>query len=534
MNKGLDGFDHVARHHLERGRHEARSDDGADARGGVIHRYEVDEQGADGGRIGRQPDRDTRRDAERALAAHERAAQVVAGRLRVEAAERHHGRVRQHHLDRKDVGRCDAVLEAVRTTRVVGDVAADRARLLTGRIRCEVQPVHRKCAREIEVDDTRLDPRDAFVGVDRNDPVHLRRDHDDGTAQRHCAAGEPGARASSGERAAVLQREPDARLHLCGRDREAHDGRLAALDDRRVVGVQVELERFGSDALGRERGAKIVDECSHRVVDRTGADSHEPILPATNVHPVKTKVPADLHEWLSFDDPDEERTWVFDVTFLTSAWMCIFGNGCPGVLTGPAPELVQGCCSYGAHFTDKADQRRTERLAKKLTADEWQFKKKAEQRGGPVKVNADGEVVTRLVDGACIFLNRPGFPTGPGCALHQAALQRGQRPLDWKPEVCWQLPLRRIDETDVYGHVTSTVREWKRRDWGEGGEEFHWWCTDAAEPFVAKEPVYETMRDELIELVGAKPYAMFAELVRRRNGTSLPHPALKVRRPRSK
>jgi hypothetical protein len=252
------------------------------------------------------------------------------------------------------------------------------------------------------------------------------------------------------------------------------------------------------------------------------------------VHQVKTKLPIDLHEWISFDDPDEARTWVFDLTFLASAWTCIFGSGCQGVLTGPAPELVQGCCSYGAHFTDKADRRRTERLAKKLTADEWQFKKQSDRRGGPIKVNAEGETVTRIVDDACIFLNRPGFPAGPGCALHQAALRRGERPLDWKPEVCWQLPLRRIDETDAYGHVTSTVREWKRRDWGEGGEDFHWWCTDSPDAFVASEPVYETLRDELVEMVGEKPYGIFADLARRRNGASVPHPALKVRRPRSK
>ena len=36
--------------------------------------------------------------------------------------------------------------------------------------------------------------------------------------------------------------------------------------------------------------------------------------------------------------------------------------------------------------------------------------------------------MTRLVDGACIFLNRPGFATGPGCALHQVALARGRQP----------------------------------------------------------------------------------------------------------
>jgi hypothetical protein len=242
----------------------------------------------------------------------------------------------------------------------------------------------------------------------------------------------------------------------------------------------------------------------------------------------------DLHEWVSFDDPDEHRTWIFDVTFLTSAWTCIFGRGCLGVLTEPAPELVQGCCSYGAHFASDDDRRHVLDRAAELNASEWQFKKQSAKRGGPIKVNAEGDTVTRLVDGACIFLNRPGFPGGPGCALHRAALERAERPLDWKPEVCWQLPLRRIDETDNYGHVTSTVREWKRRDWGEGGDEFHWWCTESSEAFVDAQPVYETLRDELVEMCGAKPVALFEAHVRGREQSGppawLPHPALKVRR----
>ena len=77
------------------------------------------------------------------------------------------------------------------------------------------------------------------------------------------------------------------------------------------------------------------------------------------------------HEWVSFDDPDEDRTWVFDVTFLTSRWTCIYGHGCQGVLTEPAPELVQGCCSYGAHMVDDDDTRRVEAWAGKLADDEW-------------------------------------------------------------------------------------------------------------------------------------------------------------------
>jgi hypothetical protein len=241
------------------------------------------------------------------------------------------------------------------------------------------------------------------------------------------------------------------------------------------------------------------------------------------------KVPASSHEWVSFDDPDEERTWIFDVTFLLSGWECIFGRGCQGVLTGPAPELVQGCCSYGAHFTDSADVSRVRAAAKTLTDDEWQFAKVG-RRQGVIEKQADGTKVTRIVDDACIFLNRPGFPTGPGCALHQVAMKRGVRPLDMKPDVCWQLPLRREDVTDASGRVVSMVGEWERRHWGEGGDEFHWWCTEAPEAFGSKKPVFESMRDELTEMVGKKVYARLAAYLRDRpteSWTPLPHPAVR-------
>jgi hypothetical protein len=237
----------------------------------------------------------------------------------------------------------------------------------------------------------------------------------------------------------------------------------------------------------------------------------------------------DLHEWLSFDDPEEDRTWVFDLTFLTSEWTCIFGRGCPGVLTGPAPELEEGCCSYGAHFTDEDDARHVRAMADRLTDSQWQLAKVARRRGGPTCSNQAGETVTRMVDGACIFLNRRGFPGGAGCALHRAALEIGERPLDWKPEVCWQLPLRRVDETDDYGHVTSTLREWKRRDWGAGGFEFHWWCTEDHAAFVGERPVFRALRDEIVAMVGETPYQMLVAHLDGRTGTLLPHPALRRR-----
>jgi hypothetical protein len=236
---------------------------------------------------------------------------------------------------------------------------------------------------------------------------------------------------------------------------------------------------------------------------------------------------ADVHQWVSFEDPDEGRTWVFDLTFLTSAWTCIFGRGCPGVLDAPAPELHQGCCTHGAHFSDEADRDRVMEAAARLDDASWQFRRRARRAGGAIRVNADGETVTRVTEGACIFLNRPGFAGGAGCALHAAALAVGERPLDWKPDVCWQLPLRRVDETDVYGHVTSTVREWKRRDWGPGGDDFHWWCTESPDAFVGTRPVYDVLRDELVELVGEGPYRTFAQhAAGAQPARLLPHPAL--------
>ena len=240
--------------------------------------------------------------------------------------------------------------------------------------------------------------------------------------------------------------------------------------------------------------------------------------------------PDDAHEWVSFEDPDEERTWVFDVTFLLSPWTCIFGRGCLGVLTAPAPELVLGCCSYGAHFTDEEDLARVEAAAATLTDDEWQFRKQGRQRG-IAKTTPAGETVTRIVRDACIFLNRDGFPGGVGCALHVAAVKRGQPPLDLKPDVCWQVPLRREDVEDADGHVTSTVRQWDRKDWGPGGSEFHWWCTQSPEAFVGHHPVYQEMGDELVELVGEAVYGMLSRYLAQRTapGVALPHPEVRRR-----
>jgi hypothetical protein len=236
------------------------------------------------------------------------------------------------------------------------------------------------------------------------------------------------------------------------------------------------------------------------------------------VAPSDVQVPGDAHEWVSFDDPDDERTWLFDVTFLLSGWSCIYGRGCQGVLTAPAAERGEGCCSYGAHFTGPEDAARVSKVAGSLGPDLWQFRSRA--RNGVVKTLPSGDLATRLADGACIFLNRPGFPGGAGCALHHAAARTGRSHVETKPDVCWQLPLRREDETAPDGRVTSVVRQWDRRHWGDGGDAFHWWCTEAPEAFHSDQPVYQSMAAELEALVGPAVHRLLVAYLDARSSPS--------------
>lgn len=244
-------------------------------------------------------------------------------------------------------------------------------------------------------------------------------------------------------------------------------------------------------------------------------------------------IPNDAHEWFSFEDPEEMRIWMFDVTFLLSSWTCIFANGCKGVLEYDATELVHGCCSHGAHFSGAKDLQRVRRAARTLTASQWQFRDRGRKEG--IVHEDDGAKITRIVDGACIFLNRVGFEGGPGCALHRAALERGEAPLELKPDVCWQLPLRQIDHVDEQsGYVTSMVCQWDRKHWGEAGEDFHWWCTDSPEAFVGSVPAYIALSDELRAMTNEAAFgAVTAYLDERRHTTVLPHPAIR-RRARAK
>jgi hypothetical protein len=209
---------------------------------------------------------------------------------------------------------------------------------------------------------------------------------------------------------------------------------------------------------------------------------------------------------------DGNTVWRFEREFLGSNWTCMFGAGCKGILASDATELNQGCCSLGAHFGDgpagEAEAMTVSAYASMLHPDQFQYHEAAGD--GADGIFGDGDRShTRVIDGACIFLNRPGFPGGEGCALHIAAVASGDSPTEWKPSVCWQLPLR-IDWQELDDESESaTVRRWSRADWGDHGRTMYWCCTeqvDGGEAYSGAEPVVDSLRDELIALAGEPVY----------------------------
>jgi hypothetical protein len=210
---------------------------------------------------------------------------------------------------------------------------------------------------------------------------------------------------------------------------------------------------------------------------------------------------------------DGPTTWRFDRRFLTSNWTCIWGRGCQGILDQPAEHLGQGCCSVGAEMADEDEAMMTAALAATLPPERFEHRLEAEHGG---VFSDDTRTNTRIVDGACIFLNRPGFTGGAGCALHLAALDLGESPTEWKPSVCWQLPIKVDWEAHDDGRETATLHAWRRADWGAEGATMAWCCTEEADAYVGERPVIESLAEELDSIVGP---AVFVELRRRVAGT---------------
>lgn len=304
--------------------------------------------------------------------------------------------------------------------------------------------------------------------------------------------------------------QPSRTTQLALRDPLRHRGKTNPAKQRCAQGITV--------SGGPESGS---------TVEYVANSQLEPVPPGEEVDLDFTR------EWVEFYDPgNSDQLIAADLTWLLSRWTCVFGTpACRGTVAGRPDD---GCCSHGAFLSDDDDRTRLDEAVKKLSHDDWQFREKGLGHRGYLELDEhDGQPQfrTRKHKDACIFLNRPEFPIGAGCALHSKALKLGVPPRTMKPNVCWQLPIRhsqewvtRPDGTEI---LKTTVTEYDRRSWGSGGADLHWYCTGDPASHVDSKQVWESLADELTELLGANAYAELAAICKRRNklGIIAVHPA---------
>ena len=111
-------------------------------------------------------------------------------------------------------------------------------------------------------------------------------------------------------------------------------------------------------------------------------------------------------------------------------------------------------------------------------------------------------------------------------------MAEGRNIIGSKPEVCWQVPFSREDayeeRSDGEEILRTTIGEYDRRGWGNGGEDFDWYCSADPSCHIAEEPLWKSQKTELIALLGEECYEILATHceARARSGVEFPrHPA---------
>ena len=217
-------------------------------------------------------------------------------------------------------------------------------------------------------------------------------------------------------------------------------------------------------------------------------------------------------DWFEFPNPeDPKQIFKCDLTWLTSYWNCTFGRGCQGIDKN-FPD--HGCCSDGAYYYSEEDEARVTKAAKRLTKEMWQnydVARKSKKLNITEK-GLDNDRKTKKINKTCIFFNEKSFSNQYfGCALHHLANKEGIHYIETKPDICWQLPMRRSWETREVGDnkiEVVVIGEYTRDAWGEGGAEMDWYCTSNTEAHNSPTPVYISQKAELVAMMNLKAYEL--------------------------
>ncbi len=276
----LDGGDRVAVHELERDGLDAGCRDPGDCLAGGVERIEEREEGASGRRRGPKTERRLGDDPERPLASDEQLGEAVAGDiLDVSAAGPDDAPVGHHDLQAEHGIARLAVLDAAQPAGIGAEVAADRAGLVAGRVRCVEEALGGDGGLQVGVDDAGLGHDAEVRGIDLEDPIQPCEGDRQGTLDPGRAARKARAGASRNHRDAISGGEPQQAGNV-GRARGKRDGagqpgfEVGGL----VLPVGLAVDLVGEQADRRQLRRRIDKKRGEATVD--GSIDHQPMVAA--------------------------------------------------------------------------------------------------------------------------------------------------------------------------------------------------------------------------------------------------------------
>lgn len=253
-----------------------------------------------------------------------------------------------------------------------------------------------------------------------------------------------------------------------------------------------------------------------------------------SLYPMPQNIPA-LPEvaidWLDFYNEDADKVWKIHLNWIVSNWECLFGRGCPGCIGKKDNETLPaiGCCTNGVYFESDEDFKRMEHSVSLLTEDDMD-KDQLEwiaENGWYNQYNKEGKEFsgkTKVKDGGCVFARRGQGEEGKtGCAMHHLGQRIGKSHTELMPKTCWQLPIgHREDVEDSLGNVYDLIIPWDKAYFEmEDGDPEHdesmlFWCVNTPDAFCGTNPLYISLREELIAVMGQSSYDQMCELIAER------------------
>ena len=200
--------------------------------------------------------------------------------------------VGENHREAGHVAVGDAVLQAVRATRVLGNIAAEGTGGLGGGVRSIDQPVGQRCPGEIGIDDSGLHARASVRRIQFENPVHAAGADDHGPAHGKGSSTQSGSAPPGYRGSALVVKEPHHTTELRRRPGQNDCGGLVPILGQSIRLVDQKPVVIGQDRVlahdvGKAAGKHLVE--GHRVTvsrqlksrtpgaareDREGAASH--------------------------------------------------------------------------------------------------------------------------------------------------------------------------------------------------------------------------------------------------------------------